>query len=280
MHEKCLRSNRRSKDRSFPFIFYWFNRKGRNMIDIVDEKDIKYRKTADKNGNLHVIYSERKCCYPGCSHPYETFVDPKTGVHAWYKAKTIVDGEKVWDGESYYCNEHEHKMRKQTRLGTLKTNSNRAKGNRIERAFKKIGYINCNEEKDNYNYPHDLFDPIKKLRIQVRSTEIKLWTKKWTKVDGTKAAKTYSGWFILSDFDINYDDLFAVCTTKDYLDIERIYVIPKNRLSKRQGFHIYKENIESHLQIKSQYSDCKDDELLQKIRDTYREILIEDEIIK
>lgn len=249
------------------------------MVDIVDERDVKSRITTDKKGKKHRTYSERKCCYPECSHPCETYVDPVTGVAAWYKVKTTVNGEKIWDGKSYYCDEHEHKMRKKIRKGTLKSDSNTAKGDRTERAFEKIGYRNCNKEKDDYNFPYDLYDPIRKLKIQVRSTEIKLWTKKWTKADGTEGVKIYSGWFIGLDTERNYDILFAVCITKDYLDIESVYIIPECRLPISLGFYIYNENVESHLSIKSQYDDCIDEELLQKVRKTYREILIEDGII-
>lgn len=249
------------------------------MIDIVEDKDVKSRIITDEKGRKHRVQSERKCCYPGCSKPHETYIDPITGVAAWYKVKTIVNGKKVWDGKSYYCNEHEHKMRKQIRKGTLKSDSNKAKGDRIERALEKIGYRNCNKEKDDYNFPYDLYDPIKKLRIQVRSTEIKLWTKKWIKADATEGIKIYSGWFTRLDTKRNYDILFAIYATEDYLDIERLYVIPEDRLPSTLGFYIYKENVDSHLPIKSQYEDCKDEELLQKVREAYREILIEDGIV-
>lgn len=249
------------------------------MIELVDEKDIK-NVTIDNKGRLHKVPRDRKCCYPGCKHPYETHIDPKTGHAAWYKVKTIVNGKNVWDGKSWYCNEHEHKMRKQIRKDILDPISNKSKGDRIERAFERIEYRNCNRENDDYNFPYDIYDPIKKLKIQVRSTEIKLWKKKWTKEDGTEGLKIYSGWFIGLSEQRDYDTLFAVCTTKDYLDIESIYIIPQDKLPTSLGFYIYKENIESHLPIKSQFSDYKDEELLEKVRESYRQILIEDGIIK
>jgi hypothetical protein len=249
------------------------------MIDIVDEKDLKSRIITDGKGKRHRTYSERKCCYPKCSHPNETYIDPVTGVAAWYKVKTIAKGEKVWDGKSYYCNEHEHKMRKQIRKGTLKSDSNVAKGDRVERAFEKIGYRNCNKEKDDYNFPYDLYDPIKRLRIQARSIKTTIHIKKWIKVDGTEGIKKYTGWDIGTGMERNYDCLFAICMAEDRDDIDRIYNIPEERLPISEGISIYKENVESHIPINSQYEDCKDEELLQKVRKAYREILIEDGII-
>lgn len=250
------------------------------MIDIVDENDVKYRTITDKKGNKHRSNPERKCCYPGCSHIHETYIDSITGVAAWYKAKIVTNGKKIWDGKSYYCNEHEHKMRKQIRKGTLRPDSNTIKGNRIERSFEKIGYRNCNKEKDDYNFPYDLYDPIKRLRIQVRSIKATVHIKKWPKADGTEGMKKYIGWDIATGMERNYDYLFAACMVKDRDDIDRIYKIPEERLPVSEGISIYKENTDSHLSIKSQYDDCRDEELLQKVRKAYRETLIEDGIIK
>jgi hypothetical protein len=146
------------------------------------------------NRRKYRINSERKCCHPKCLHPYETYVDPVTGVAAWYKVKTVVNGEKFWDGESFYCNEHEHKMRKQIRKGTLKSDSNAIKGRRVERAFEKIGYRDCNKEKDNYNFYYDLYDPIRRLRIQVRSIKATIHIKKWIKIDGTEEIYRVGRW--------------------------------------------------------------------------------------
>lgn len=247
------------------------------MIPLVDAEDIKGK--IDENGTKRKVGSDRKCCYPDCTHPYDTYIDPITGVAAWYRKKDIINGKKVWDGVSWYCNEHEHKMRKVIRKGTLDKNHNTSKGNRVERAFEKIGYRNCNKEKDNYNFVYDLYDPINKKRIQVRSVEIKLLTKKWIKTDETEGKKEYLGW----QFAINipeYDNLFAVCMTKDYMDIERLYNIPIERLPLSDGISIYKENVENHQPVYSRFHDCIDDKLLQIVRKPYHEILIEDGIIK
>lgn len=68
--------------------------------------------------------------------------------------------------------------------------------------------------------------------------------------------------------------------TKNYMDIERIYNIPVDRLPCSDGITIYKENIENHQPVYSQFHDCTDDELLQKVKKAYHETLIEDGIIK
>jgi hypothetical protein len=68
--------------------------------------------------------------------------------------------------------------------------------------------------------------------------------------------------------------------SKDRDDIDRIYNIPEERLPLSEGISIYKENVESHRRMNSQYEDCRDEELLQKVREAYQEVLIEDGIIQ
>ena len=212
------------------------------MIPLVDVNDSKSKKD---------VLASRKCFRCGRT---TTFVDPKTGVAAWRKRKI----KEKWDGENYYCDSCYHKLKKQIRDGTLDKNSNKAKGDRVEKAFEKVGFRNCNKEKDNYNFVYDLYDSVKYKRVQVRSTEIKPKIRHWKDKE-----YTYFGWHLGLDMEREYDYLFAVCMSENYEDIDRIYVIPVNRLPDSEGIIIYRDQY-------TQYEDCRDEELLKKVKEAYR----------
>lgn len=236
------------------------------MIPLVDIGDSKSKRD---------VLIDRKCFR--CGNP-DTYVSKKTGVAAWRKRKIIVNGKKVWDGENYYCDLCEHKLRRKCRNKDWKKDSNQGKGFRVEQAIAKaLDLKNCNLELDNFNAVFDLYDPVKYKDIQSRSAGLVLMIKRWPKADGTEGVKRYLGWQIgnLDPFK-EYDNLFAVCMTKNYKDIDRIYVIPVDRLPASEGIIIYKCNIETEQQIMSQYEDCRDDKLLEIVRKAYHSLNIQD----
>ncbi len=190
------------------------------MIPIVDPSESNSKK--DK-------LIDRKCCRCGTT---TTYTDKKSGVAAWRKRK--INGK--WDGENYYCDSCHHKLKRKCRNKEIEKNSRQGKGFRIEQVIAKtLGIKNCNIELDNFNVGLDLYDPTKYKDIQSRSAEPSIRKSSWN-----GKIYEYDVWHFPID-PPEYDTYFAVCMTENYKDIERIYVIPADKLPVSAGLTIYKE---------------------------------------
>jgi len=207
---------------------------------------------------------DRKCFRCGSIH---TFVSDKTGVAAWRRRKIIINGQKIWDGKNYYCDSCHHKLMKKCRNKNIDKNCNFGKGFRVEQAIAKALEIkNCNIELDNFNSVFDLYDTIKYKEIQSRSVEPSIRKASWN----GKEYK-YDVWHIGLNIESYYDFLFAVCMSKNYTNIERLYVIPANDVPFARGMTIYKDP-----KFGDKYKTYKDDVLLDKVRNAYHNLRIED----
>ena len=166
------------------------------------------------------------------------------------------------------CDSCFHKLKRKCRNKQIEKNSNIGKGFRIEQVVAKaLDIENCNIKLDNFNTIFDLYDPVKYKDIQVKSTEIKLMVRTWIKNDGTEGKREYLGYNIHVNTLREFDYLFIVCMTSDYKDIDRVYTIPVDRLSS--------ERISIYVDLYCQYDDCRDEELLQKLRNVYHSMKIE-----
>jgi hypothetical protein len=134
------------------------------------------------------------------------------------------------------CDPCFHKLKRKCRNKEIEKDSNFGKGFRIEQVIAKVLDIrNCNIELDNYNAIFDLYDSTKYNNIQSRSAEPSIRKATWRNKE-----YSYDVWHIalgLSEF----DTLFAVCMSKDYKNIERIYAIPIDKLPATRGLTIYKD---------------------------------------
>lgn len=193
-----------------------------------------------------------------------TFVDPRTGVAAWRKRKIKVDGKDVWDGKNYYCDSCYHKLKRKCRNKELEKDSRKGKGYRVEQAIAKtLGIKNCNIELDNFNTIFDLYHPEKYKEIQSRSVQPSIRKAYWK-----CKIYEYDVWHFPVDLP-EYDTLMAVCMSKDYEDIDRMYAIPVDKLSPSQGLTIYKDP-----KLPAWYEEFRIDE--KPYNETYHSLSIED----
>jgi len=190
------------------------------MLEVVDENEMNY------------VISGRLCFR---CHSDTTYVSEKTGVAAWRKRK--ING--IWDGENYYCDSCHHKLKRKCRNKLVEKDSNTGKGFRVEQVVAKaLGLKNCNLELDDFNTVFDLYDPIKYKDIQVRSIGPSIRKATWN-------GREYI--YDVCHFALNLpecDTFFAICMSKGYKDIERIYAIPVDKLPKdglAKGMTIYKD---------------------------------------
>lgn len=165
-------------------------------------------------------------------HSDTTYVSKKTDVATWRNRK--VNG--IWDGKNYYCDSCHHKLKRKCRNKDVEKDSRFGKGFRIEQVIAKtLGIKNCNIELDNFNLVFDLYDPIKYKDIQSRSAGPSIRKATWKDKE-----YFYDVWHLPIDLP-EYDTFFAVCMSKGYDNIERMYAIPSEKLPISVGLTIYKD---------------------------------------
>jgi len=137
------------------------------------------------------------------------------------------------------CDPCYHKLKRKCRNKEIEKDSNFGKGFRIEQVIAKVLDIkNCNIELDDFNTIFDLYDPIKYGDIQARSVGPSI-----RKVTWNGREYLYDVWHFALDLP-ECNTFFAVCMSKDYKNIDRMYAIPVDKLPKdglAKGMTIYKD---------------------------------------
>lgn len=110
---------------------------------------------------------------------------------------------------------------------------------------------NCNLELDNFNITFDLYDDVKYKKIQVKYSSLR-----------------YGEWKF-SGINEGFDTLFLLCMSKDYKNIERVYIFSKNDTGNRSCIKII-----INPSRRAWYEDFRVDE--EPYNSTYHNMKIED----
>jgi hypothetical protein len=162
------------------------------------------------------------------------------------------------------CDPCFHKLKRKCRNKLIEKDSRFGKGFRIEMVISKtLRLKNCNIELDNFNSISDLYDPVKYKDIQVKSVQSSIRKASWN-----DKIYEYDVWHFPISLP-EYDTYFAVCMSKDYQDIERIYTIPTEKLPMSAGLTIYKIPVN-----RSWHEDYRIDE--RQYNEIYHSINIDD----
>lgn len=154
-------------------------------------------------------------------------------------------------------------MRK-TRFGKLNPNCTKAIGDKFQLlACESFGWIDLNEENDNFEFPIDCLDPKTGFKYQIKGkfsrlhNNIECW-------DFTKFDK---------DWEKEYRSMICFCASKDGNTIERIYEIPIEEIKIRRSITIVKNPKFTRLAVGYEKFRIKEEEKLKRIDNIWKRII-------
>ena len=240
------------------------------MIELVDDSDVSYKNTRK------IPYNETGTCDNCRELGINTKLLPGKAVR-----EKDVSGNYTgrWlcikcYGKIHYHNFYKYNPNNQwnslkkivnCRTGNLDPSCSTAKGKKSQKlACKLYGWIDLNEENDNYKVPIDCYDPKTGFYHQVQGHNYNSLEGLWPFTHFDREWKK------------KYEDMVCFCLSKDGKIVERIYIFPKEEIDKRTIIGVYKTSTDRWGNKKIHWYEqyrVKDEEELKRANSIWKAIV-------
>lgn len=213
--------------------------------------------------------TSRICC--NCKSN-DTYIDPG-GIKHWHKCKCQKDECTKYLCHVCYGRDYQKNNPNSTnntiksiancRTGNLNPSCSTAKGKKSQKlACKLYGWVDLNEENDNYNSPLDCYDPKTGLYYQVKGSNY----------NSGRGYYPFTGF--KDEWGKKFKSMICFCFSEDGKTVERIYKFPEEIVGNQQSISIFKFDSKGNIYNYGWYNKyiCTDEEELNKANEIWKEI--------